>query len=233
MRDGFVLRHDPREVTEEKQPIEGAFLACSLWLADGYVLTGEIEKARALFNRVVKVANDLGLLAEEFDTGAGRQTGNFPQARTHIALIHTAHNLSHEVETRREALRAVAEDKGLTFQNALTPELWGKLIETSQDAVIGQYTIAASDVKGPFLAKLPAKMEDMKSLKRLGYTSAREALAEKFHMSEALLSALKPGKKFDRAGDMIFAAGVSNRPTKLTIGRIEVDKTRQTVNTFD
>ncbi len=94
MRDGFVLRHDPREISEEKQPIEGAFLACSLWLADAYVLAGEIDKAQALFDRVVAVANDLGLLAEEFDSGEGRQTGNFPQALTHIALINTAHNLS-------------------------------------------------------------------------------------------------------------------------------------------
>jgi len=94
MRDGFVLRHDPRRVTDEQEPIEGAFLACSLWLADAYVLAGEIAKAQALFDRVVAVANDLGLLAEEFDTGEGRQTGNFPQALTHIALINTAHNLS-------------------------------------------------------------------------------------------------------------------------------------------
>ncbi len=86
------MRHDPREA--EQQPAEGAFLACSLWLADAYVLTGEFDKARTLFDRVVGVANDLGLLAEEFDTGAGRQTGNFPQALTHIALINTAHNLS-------------------------------------------------------------------------------------------------------------------------------------------
>jgi len=94
MRDGFVLRHDPREATEEKQPIEGAFLACSLWLADAYVLAGEIAKAQALFDRVVGIANDLGLLAEEYDSGVKRQTGNFPQALTHIALINTAHNLS-------------------------------------------------------------------------------------------------------------------------------------------
>jgi len=93
-RDGFVLRHDPREVSDERQPIEGAFLACSLWLADAYVLAGETTKAQVLFDRVVAVANDLGLLAEEFDSGAGRQTGNFPQALTHIALINTAHNLS-------------------------------------------------------------------------------------------------------------------------------------------
>jgi GH15 family glucan-1,4-alpha-glucosidase len=93
MRDGFVLRHDPREVSTEIQPIEGAFLACTLWLADAFVLAGEYDKAQALFDRVVAVANDLGLLAEEFDTVAGRQTGNFPQALTHIALINTAHNL--------------------------------------------------------------------------------------------------------------------------------------------
>jgi len=50
MRDGFVLRHDPREVSEEQQPIEGAFLACSLWLADAYVLSGDLDKAQALFD---------------------------------------------------------------------------------------------------------------------------------------------------------------------------------------
>jgi GH15 family glucan-1,4-alpha-glucosidase len=94
MRDGFVLRHDPREVSDEQQPAEGAFLACTLWLADAHVLAGELNKAQALFDRVIAVANDLGLLAEEYDPGAGRQTGNFPQALTHIALINTAHNLS-------------------------------------------------------------------------------------------------------------------------------------------
>jgi GH15 family glucan-1,4-alpha-glucosidase len=94
MRDGFVLRHDPREISDEIQPIEGAFLACSLWLADAYVLAGELGKAQAIFDRVVAIANDVGLLAEEYDSGAGRQTGNFPQALTHIALINTAHNLS-------------------------------------------------------------------------------------------------------------------------------------------
>lgn len=94
MRDRFVLRHDPREVSEEKQPIEGAFLACTLWLADAYVLSGNLDKAQELFDRVAGVANDVGLLAEEYDSIARRQTGNFPQALTHIALVNTAHNLS-------------------------------------------------------------------------------------------------------------------------------------------
>lgn len=94
MRNGFVLRHDPREVSEEKQPIEGAFLACTLWLADAHVLSGNLDKAQELFDRVAGLANDVGLLAEEYDAIARRQTGNFPQALTHIALINTAHNLS-------------------------------------------------------------------------------------------------------------------------------------------
>ncbi len=94
IRDGFVLRHDPREVTGEIQPAEGAFLACTLWLAEAYIQMGEIAKAEELFNRVVGIANDVGLLAEEYDSGAKRQTGNFPQALTHIALIAVAHNLA-------------------------------------------------------------------------------------------------------------------------------------------
>jgi GH15 family glucan-1,4-alpha-glucosidase len=95
MRDGLVLRHDPREVIDEEQPIEGAFLACTLWLADAYVLAGDAARAQTLFDRVVAIANDLGLFAEEYDTQARRQTGNFPQALTHIALVNTAQNISH------------------------------------------------------------------------------------------------------------------------------------------
>ncbi|ABD06594.1 Glycoside hydrolase 15-related [Rhodopseudomonas palustris HaA2] len=94
IHDGFVLRHDPRETPDEPLPVEGAFLACSLWLADAYVFDGRIDQAKVLFDRVVGIANDVGLLAEEYDSVAGRQTGNFPQALTHIALIITANNLS-------------------------------------------------------------------------------------------------------------------------------------------
>lgn len=94
MPDGFVLRHDPRAVTDEQPPIEGAFLACTLWLADAYVLGGDIERAETLLNRVAGAANDLGLLSEEYDPVARRLTGNFPQALTHIALVNTIHNLN-------------------------------------------------------------------------------------------------------------------------------------------
>jgi GH15 family glucan-1,4-alpha-glucosidase len=94
MRDGLVLRHDPREPRPgETEPIEGAFLACTLWLADAYVLSGRVDEARQLFRRVAGLANDVGLLSEEYDTIARRQVGNFPQALTHIAIINTAHNI--------------------------------------------------------------------------------------------------------------------------------------------
>ena len=136
-------------------------------------------------------------------------------------------------ENAQKALKAFAEAKGLASDKLPNPEIWKALAATSEDAAIIEYKISDKDVKGPFLEKLPAKMEDMKDLKALGYTSAREALAEKFHMSEDLLAALNPGKKFDKAGEAIFVANVLNKPAKLTIGRIEVDKAGQTVKAFD
>jgi lipoprotein-anchoring transpeptidase ErfK/SrfK len=136
-------------------------------------------------------------------------------------------------ENTQKGLRAYAEANNLTFQNTMTPELWARLTESNQDPIIIQYTISANDVKGPFLKKLPAKMEDMKRLKALDYTSPREAIAEKFHMSEALLSMLNPGKKFDRAGETVFVANVLNKQSNLAVGRVEIDKSRQTVKAFD
>jgi len=136
-------------------------------------------------------------------------------------------------ENAQKALKAFADAKGLPSDKALTPEIWTTLAASSQDPVIAEYKVSDSDVKGPFLEKLPAKMEDMKSLKALSYTSPREAIAEKFHMSEELLAALNPGKKFDRAGETIFVASVPIKPPKLAIGRIEVDKSGQTVKAFD
>jgi len=72
---------------------EGAFLACSFWLVDNYVLLGRQRDARALFERLLALTNDVGLLAEEYDTQARRMVGNFPQAFSHVALINAAHNL--------------------------------------------------------------------------------------------------------------------------------------------
>jgi GH15 family glucan-1,4-alpha-glucosidase len=75
-------------------PGEGVFLACSFWLADNYVLQGRMDDARALFEKLLALRNDVGLLAEEYDVQGGRQLGNFPQALSHLALINTARNLA-------------------------------------------------------------------------------------------------------------------------------------------
>jgi GH15 family glucan-1,4-alpha-glucosidase len=93
--DGLVRRYAGRALGEvDGLPgEEGAFLPCSFWLADNYVLQGRVEDGRVLFERLAGLANDLGLLAEEYDTAAGRLVGNFPQAFTHVALVNTAHNL--------------------------------------------------------------------------------------------------------------------------------------------
>jgi lipoprotein-anchoring transpeptidase ErfK/SrfK len=135
-------------------------------------------------------------------------------------------------ENAQKALKAFAEAKGLKPNRPLTTEVWGALAATSSDAVVTEYKITKDDVKGPFLEKLPPKMEEMKDLTALSYTSPREALAEKFHMSEDLLEALNPGKKFDQAGDAIFVTNVPKNDSKLKIGRIEVDKERQTLKAF-
>jgi GH15 family glucan-1,4-alpha-glucosidase len=93
IRDGLVLRYDTQTGTDGLPPGEGAFLACSFWLADNYILQKRYDEARALFERLLLLRNDVGLLAEEYDAVAKRQLGNFPQAFSHLALISTARNL--------------------------------------------------------------------------------------------------------------------------------------------
>ena len=94
LRDGFVLRYDTGTEVDGLPPGEGAFLACSFWLVDNYVLLGRYDEAEALFERLLALRNDLGLLAEEYDPHDRRQLGNFPQAFSHLALINSARNLN-------------------------------------------------------------------------------------------------------------------------------------------
>jgi GH15 family glucan-1,4-alpha-glucosidase len=94
MVDGFVLRYDTKLTTDGLPPGEGAFLACSFWLVDAYVLVGRKADAVKLFKRLVKLRNDVGLLSEEYDPHLRRLTGNFPQAFSHVALVDSAFNLS-------------------------------------------------------------------------------------------------------------------------------------------
>ena len=94
MADGLVLRYSTATPVDALPAGEGAFLACSFWLADAFALAGRRQEAEALFERLLALGNDLGLFAEEFSPSAQRMLGNFPQALTHMALVNTARLLS-------------------------------------------------------------------------------------------------------------------------------------------
>jgi len=93
LHDGFVQRY-PTVGQDGLPPGEGVFLACSFWLADCYALMGRTHDARALYERLLALRNDVGLLAEEYDPVTRRQLGNFPQAFSHVGLVNTAFNLT-------------------------------------------------------------------------------------------------------------------------------------------
>jgi GH15 family glucan-1,4-alpha-glucosidase len=94
LRDGFVLRYRTHQGVDGLPPGEGVFLACSFWLVDNYVLQKRLDEAHALFQRLSALANDVGLLSEEYDPEASRQVGNFPQAFSHVSLVNSALNLT-------------------------------------------------------------------------------------------------------------------------------------------
>ena len=101
--DGLVLRYSSATGVDALPPGEGTFLPCSFWLADNLVLIGRRIEGEALFERLLALSNDLGLLSEEYDTRERHMLGNFPQALTHMALIHTARLLSIPVEQAKHA----------------------------------------------------------------------------------------------------------------------------------
>jgi lipoprotein-anchoring transpeptidase ErfK/SrfK len=130
-----------------------------------------------------------------------------------------------------KALQAFAEANSLASGKVLTPEIWSRLQQASGDAAIAEYVLTERDIKGPYIEKLPTRMEDMKSLKALDYTGPKEALSERFHMSQDLLVALNPAQKFDRAGAKINVVNLPREAPAKT-ARIEVDKARETVRAF-
>jgi lipoprotein-anchoring transpeptidase ErfK/SrfK len=137
-------------------------------------------------------------------------------------------------ENARKALRAFAEAQQLPSSSTVSEDVWKKLGADPRPATTG-YTITEKDVAGPFLERLPGKMEDMKDIPKLSYTSPREGLAEKFHMSEELLATLNPGQRFDHAGDSIVVVDTDSAEAgnAAKAARVEVDKVRQTVKLFD
>jgi GH15 family glucan-1,4-alpha-glucosidase len=112
MVDGFLLRY-PTEITNDGLPPgEGAFLACTFWLVDNLALIGEVDEATELFERLLALRNDVGLLAEEYDPRLGRLVGNFPQAFTHVGLVNSAYNLNRARRARDRAAAASAAQPG-------------------------------------------------------------------------------------------------------------------------
>jgi GH15 family glucan-1,4-alpha-glucosidase len=105
----FVLRYETENSADGLPSGEGAFLACSFWLVDNYVLQGRYAEARKLFGRLLARCNDVGLLAEEVDPLTGRMLGNFPQAYSHVGLINSALNLSRRTGPAEERAESQAQ----------------------------------------------------------------------------------------------------------------------------
>ena len=107
MRDGLVLRYQTDKTNDGLPPGEGHFLACTFWLVDNLALSGRIDEADELFERLLALRNDVGLLAEEWDHRLGRLVGNFPQALTHVGLVNSAYNLDRARRQRAQARRSM------------------------------------------------------------------------------------------------------------------------------
>jgi GH15 family glucan-1,4-alpha-glucosidase len=105
MPAGLVLRYDTAKVEDGLPPGEGMFLACSFWMVSSLKAIGRTEEARALFERLLALRNDLGMLSEEYDMANGRLVGNFPQAFSHIALVNAAYDLEDPPNARARAHR--------------------------------------------------------------------------------------------------------------------------------
>ena len=108
MVDGLVLRYHTANTDDGLPAGEGAFLACSFWYVDNLVLLGRNAEAREVFERLLSLRNDVGLLAEEYDMVARRQLGNFPQAFSHVALVSSAYNLSEHEPVKPARQRSTA-----------------------------------------------------------------------------------------------------------------------------
>jgi lipoprotein-anchoring transpeptidase ErfK/SrfK len=130
-----------------------------------------------------------------------------------------------------EMLRAFTVSHGLPADTQWSEAFWSKLTSTVIGPALTEYVVTREDAKGPFI-KLPPKIEDMTGLKALGYASLREALAEKFHMSEELLAELNPDASFAQAGERIVVANVMSDRKLTPVARVDVDKERRTVKAY-
>jgi lipoprotein-anchoring transpeptidase ErfK/SrfK len=127
-------------------------------------------------------------------------------------------------ENFKKALTAFQRRQKLKTTGRLDAATWEKLNVNGSEPALTEYALKDADVKGPFVEKIPQKMEEMAQLKSLGYTSSVELLSEKFHIDEKLLKSLNPGKQFRDAGETIIVPNVEQRGERARVSKIEVDK---------
>jgi GH15 family glucan-1,4-alpha-glucosidase len=132
MRNGLLLRYDTSASPDGLPPGEGAFLACSFWMVSCLKMIGRDEDARALFDRLLALRNDVGLLSEEYDVDRNRQVGNFPQAFSHIALVNAAFELENPDTRRRHHRKPQTMPANAQHQGANISELEPHLRSTAQ-----------------------------------------------------------------------------------------------------
>jgi lipoprotein-anchoring transpeptidase ErfK/SrfK len=135
-------------------------------------------------------------------------------------------------ENVEHAIAAFQKERGLDPTGVLNQETWDRLKETSNEPIVVDYALTEEDADTPLLDKLPTKMEKQADLKRLSYTSIREAVAEKFHMSEALLRALNPKASFEEPGESLAVLGVAKAPLP-KVDKVEVLKAGKQLRALD
>jgi GH15 family glucan-1,4-alpha-glucosidase len=111
MRDGLVRRYDTAASKDGLPPGEGVFLACSFWLVDAYLMLGRADDAERLFEHLLSLRNDVGLLSEEYDPRDKRLVGNLPQAFSHLALVNSASNLAHNRKPAEQRSAHTVDDQ--------------------------------------------------------------------------------------------------------------------------
>lgn len=133
----------------------------------------------------------------------------------------------------KKALRVYQQRKGLPVTGLLDATTWKSLAGQGNDPILGTYVINRADVNGPFLKRIPPNVRQMAKLPRMSYTSPRELLAERFHMSEPLLKALNPGVNFKKTGTSIVVARVNGVKPSGEIASLVIDKKTQGVKGYD
>jgi lipoprotein-anchoring transpeptidase ErfK/SrfK len=133
----------------------------------------------------------------------------------------------------RKAVAAFQRQNGLDPTGTLDADTFNALAATSQDPIMGEYEITDADVKGPFTPNIPTKLEAMAKLPALDYPDPRDELAERFHMSEQLLTTLNPGIDFGRPGTQIAVTEVPQKQRHTRVAKVVIDKNARALSAFD